>query len=44
MQQAMATRDRMMEYVLHTGSALFACPGGVGHGDYWGRPLFEPTR
>jgi deferrochelatase/peroxidase EfeB len=34
--------DAMNEYVLHTSSAVFACPPGVrGGGDWWGRTLFE---
>lgn len=41
MQQALASRDVMMEYLVHTGSALFACPPGVGTGGYWGQGLFE---
>lgn len=40
MQQALSTRDVMMEYLVHTSSALFACPPGVGTGDHWGRGLF----
>ena len=41
MQQNLSTRDVMMEYLVHTGSALFACPPGVGEGGYWGQALFE---
>ncbi|QJY49118.1 iron uptake transporter deferrochelatase/peroxidase subunit [Pseudonocardia broussonetiae] len=40
MQQALSTKDIMMEYLVHTSSALFACPPGVGTGDHWGRTLF----
>ena len=29
-----------MEYIEHTGSALFACPPGVAEGGFWGEPLF----
>ncbi len=41
MQSALAKTDRLMEYIEHTGSAVFACPAGLGEGDYWGQPLLE---
>lgn len=41
MQRALAADDVLMEYIEHTGSAVFACPAGVGEGDCWGRSLFE---
>ncbi|HEY9410007.1 MAG TPA: iron uptake transporter deferrochelatase/peroxidase subunit [Jiangellaceae bacterium] len=41
MQMALSSRDPMMEYVEHTGSALFACPPGVAEGGYWGETLFD---
>ena len=37
MQRALARADRMNEYVEHTGSALFACPPGLGDGAGLGR-------
>ena len=40
MQQALSTKDVMMEYIEHTGSALFACPPGVTEGSFWGEQLF----
>ena len=40
MQRALAAKDEMMEYIEHTGSALFACPPGVAEGGYWGEQLF----
>ena len=40
MQQALSTNDVMMEYIEHTGSALFACPPGVAEGGFWGETLF----
>ena len=40
MQQALSTKDVMMEYIEHTGSALFACPPGVADGGFWGEALF----
>ncbi|HVV11025.1 iron uptake transporter deferrochelatase/peroxidase subunit [Amycolatopsis sp.] len=40
MQRALSTKDAMMEYVQHTGSALFAVPPGVGQDGYWGETLF----
>ena len=39
MQTALSRSDRMLEYVEHTSSAVFACPPGLGEGDYWGRQL-----
>ncbi|WP_433801791.1 iron uptake transporter deferrochelatase/peroxidase subunit [Actinomycetospora sp. CA-084318] len=41
MQSALARHDRMMEYIEHTGSAVFACPGGLADGAYWGQSLLE---
>ena len=41
MQRALARNDKMMEYVEHTSSAVFACPPGLREGDYWGRQLLE---
>jgi deferrochelatase/peroxidase EfeB len=40
MQQALASKDALNEYVEHNGSALFACPPGVAEGGYWGDALF----
>ena len=40
MQRALSTHDTMMEYVQHTGSALFAAPPGVSESGYWGDTLF----
>ncbi len=40
MQMALASKDSMMEYLQHNGSALFACPPGLGSSDYWGSTLF----
>lgn len=42
MQRALAAKDRLNEYIVHNGSALFACPPGVAdddHDDFWGRSL-----
>jgi deferrochelatase/peroxidase EfeB len=41
MQRALANNDVMMEYIEHTGSAVFACPPGVADGQYWAQPLLE---
>ncbi|WP_069165351.1 iron uptake transporter deferrochelatase/peroxidase subunit [Nocardia altamirensis] len=41
MQRELANKDAMMEYITHTGSALFACPPGLGGGEWWGQRLFE---
>ncbi|NIH87192.1 iron uptake transporter deferrochelatase/peroxidase subunit [Amycolatopsis granulosa] len=40
MQKVLAAKDAMMEYLEHTGSALFAVPPGVTETGYWGEPLF----
>jgi len=41
MQRALAGKDRLMEYIEHTGSAVFAIPRGLGPEDYWGQSLVE---
>ncbi|GAA3042909.1 iron uptake transporter deferrochelatase/peroxidase subunit [Actinokineospora globicatena] len=41
MQRALSTRDRMMEYLEHTGSGHFACPPGLADGGFWGERLFS---
>ncbi|WP_253258720.1 iron uptake transporter deferrochelatase/peroxidase subunit [Pseudonocardia sp. N23] len=40
MQRVLAQQDPMMEYLQHTGSAMFACPPGLAGSDYWGSALF----
>jgi deferrochelatase/peroxidase EfeB len=37
----MAKFDMLNQYTTHNGSALFACPRGVGEGEYVGQGLFE---
>lgn len=44
MQRALATGGPMMEYLEHTGSAIFACPPGVSSGGYWGRATVRLNR
>jgi len=39
-QQRLAT-DALNEYIKHTSSGIFACPPGVGDGQYWGQALFS---
>jgi deferrochelatase/peroxidase EfeB len=39
MQTRLAASDLLNEYITHTGSAVFACPPGLGDGDYWGSTL-----
>jgi deferrochelatase/peroxidase EfeB len=39
--ETMAKFDMLNQYTTHTGSALFACPRGVGDGEYVGQGLFE---
>ena len=41
MQSRLARFDKMMEYIEHTGSAVFAVPPGLGDGAYWGQPVLE---
>jgi deferrochelatase/peroxidase EfeB len=41
MQSALAKHDRMMEYIEHTSSAVFAVPPGLAEGAYWGQALLE---
>jgi deferrochelatase/peroxidase EfeB len=41
MQRALAGKDRLMEYIEHTGSAVYAIPRGLGPQDYWGQALME---
>lgn len=40
MQAQLARTDLLNEYITHTGSAVFACPPGLGEGEYWGSTLF----
>ncbi len=40
MQRALAAKDKLNEYITHTGSAVFACPPGVEPGGRWGGSLF----
>ena len=35
-----STKDLLNEYIVHVGSALFACPPGVTADGYWGDRLF----
>ncbi|HXH77770.1 iron uptake transporter deferrochelatase/peroxidase subunit [Nocardioides sp.] len=39
-QTSISGNDLMQEYVQHTGSALFAVPGGIARGEYVGQRLF----
>ena len=39
-QQRLAEHDAFNEYIVHTGSAIFACPPGVGPGGWVGETLF----
>ncbi len=38
-QQALAGSDIMNEYIVHIGSAVFACPPGVDGSGWWGETL-----
>ena len=37
----LAAHDALNEYTRHVGSALFACPPGVGPSGWWGEQLFS---
>ena len=39
-QQRLADTDALAEYLVHTGSGIFACPPGIDPGDRWGSGLF----
>jgi hypothetical protein len=39
-QQRLASLDSLNEYIRHTGSAVFACPPGLGLDGWWGDTLF----
>jgi deferrochelatase/peroxidase EfeB len=39
-QQQLSRSDKMNEYIRHVGSGVFACPGGVAAGSFWGEKLF----
>jgi len=41
MQAKLSSRDGLMEYLTHRGSALFAVPAGIRPGEYVGQALFE---
>ena len=43
MQHALADNDALSDYVLHTGSGVFACPPGLREGEYWGQRLLDGT-
>lgn len=38
-QERLGSSDRLNEYILHTGSALFAVPAGIQQGGYFGQGL-----
>ncbi|HEU4945724.1 MAG TPA: iron uptake transporter deferrochelatase/peroxidase subunit [Kribbella sp.] len=39
-QRQLSRSDKMNEYIRHVGSGIFACPGGVQAGSFWGEKLF----
>ncbi len=39
----MSKLDALNQFVTHTGGGLFACPGGVGEGEFIGQRLFDPA-
>jgi deferrochelatase/peroxidase EfeB len=40
----MAQFDMLNQFVTHTGGGLFACPRGIGQGEFVGQRLFEASR
>ncbi|MEU7983977.1 iron uptake transporter deferrochelatase/peroxidase subunit [Streptosporangium canum] len=40
-QRALAAKDTLNEYIQHVGSGVFACPGGVRPGAFWGQGLLD---
>lgn len=36
--------DMLNQFVTHTGGGIFACPGGIGQGEFVGQHLFEASR
>ena len=40
-QRRLASLDSLNEYIRHTGSAVFACPPGLGPSGWWGQTLFD---
>lgn len=41
LQRRLAQNDALNEYILNTGSAVFACPPGAREGGYVGETLFD---
>ncbi len=41
LQMRLAQEDALNEYIVHVGSAIFACPPGVQEGGYLGQMLFD---
>jgi len=41
LQKQLAANDALNEYIVHTGSGIFACPGGIAEGRSWSSPLFD---
>ncbi len=40
-QQRLADNDTLSQYLVHTGSGVFACPPGVAAGGTWGQGLID---
>ena len=40
LQTKLGAADSLNEYIVHTSSAVFACPGGLAAGADWGSQLF----
>ena len=41
--ERMSKLDMLNQFVTHTGSGMFACPGGAAEGEFIGQSLFQST-
>ena len=39
----MSKFDMLNQFATHVGSGLFACPGGIGEGEFVGQRLFDAS-
>ena len=39
--EPMSKLDALNQFATHVGGGLFACPGGIGAGEFVGQGLFE---
>ena len=41
--EKMSKFDMLNQFATHVGSGLFACPGGIGEGEFVGQRLFDAS-